>query len=855
MVAPPLGDYFHNLRINTTYTPCSAPSLDMKNLLLFTLLLLPFFAFAQLSGTVRDENGEPLPFASVYVRGSTNGTVANGEGQYKLALTRGAYEVVFQYLGYKQHIESVTIGDKPLRLEVRMESSNLELGMVTITTDDPAVRMMREVIAKRRYYNSKVPDYTTDVYIKGFVKMLDAPKKIMGKEIGNMGGVLDTNQQGVLYLSESVSKVYTQGGKKKEVMVSSKVSGESNGFSINRSTLTNFNLYDEHINIDRDILSPLADNAFNYYTFKFLGRFKDENGYDICKIKVIPKRSADPTFSGYLLVVDEQWNLAGLDLALTGDAIKQPVLDTLRIRQEFVPVEKPDTWCMFSQLTQYEFAVLGFKFTGFFNGVFSNYDIHPKFEEKFFNKEVFKIETTASERDSTYWKTIRPVPLTQEESSDYVRKDSLKIIWKSDAYRDSMDRKANKFGVMDLLTGYTWRNTKHRTSVGYPSAARWIQFNTIQGFLLNVNPEFTRYSDEDRIRYWIVEGNMNYGFAETKLRSSLRVRRRLEGTLYRTAELSGGLATEQFNPREPIGPMINGAYTLYLKRNYLRIYEKLFARAEWSQYVVPGLWLRADAEWARRNPLINHSNYSPRKKLDRDYTPNAPLTGGTEPAFASNEIFALSLLARIRIGERYSSYPKFRSYESSEWPELTLIYRKAIPGVAGSDVDFDYVQAQIRKNDLNLGLAGYSNFQVVVGAFLRDQRLEFMDLRHASGNQTIFGKPDTYERSFFLLPYYDYSTNRPFTEIHWQHHLQGWLLDKVPGLRKLNWKEVIGANFYYTDRTVSEGLLPEKLPYWEVNFGFENIGFKVFRPFRIDVAAGFFGTQYYRTGVVVGMDL
>ena len=344
----------------------------MKFLSLLALLLLPFFAFAQLSGTVRDEAGEPLPFASVYVRNSTNGTVANGEGQYRLLLTRGTYEVVFQYLGYQQHIENVTIGDKPVRLEVRMQPSNLELGEVTITTDDPAVRMMREVIAKRKYYNSKVPDYSADVYIKGLVKLLDAPKKIMGKEIGNMGGVLDTNQQGVLYLSESVSKVYTQGGKKKEVMVSSKVSGDQGGFSINRSTLTEFNLYDERINIDRDILSPLADNAFNYYTFKFLGRFKDENGYDICKIRVIPKRSVDPTFSGYLLVVDEQWNLAGLDLALTGAAIKQPVLDTLRIRQEFVPVERPDTWCAFSQLTQYQFKIMGFKFTGFFNGVFSN---------------------------------------------------------------------------------------------------------------------------------------------------------------------------------------------------------------------------------------------------------------------------------------------------------------------------------------------------------------------------------------------------------------------------------------------------------------------------------------------------
>ena len=823
--------------------------------LIFFALLLPCPIFAQLSGTVLDEAGEPLAFASVYVRNSTNGTVANGEGHYRLPLARGTYEVVFQYLGYRQHIEKIEIGDKPVRLDVKMEPSNLELGEVVITTDDPAVRMMREVIAKRRYFYSKTPDYTADVYIKGLTRLKDAPKKIMGKEIGDMGGTLDSSRQGVLYLSESVSKVYAQGNKKKEVMVSSKVSGAQNQFSLNRSTLTNFNLYEERLNIDRDILSPLADNAFNYYDFKFLGRYKDENEYNIVKIGVKPKRSADPTFVGYLLIVDDQWNLAGAELALTGAAIKQPVLDTLRIRQQFVPVEKPDTWCMFSQVTSYEFKVLGFKFEGFFNGIFSNYDIHPRFEDKFFNKEVFKIEKTAAERDSSYWAVIRPVPLTVEEGRDYVKKDSLQKIWKSDAYRDSMDRKNNKFGPMDLLTGYTWQNSKRYTSVGYPGAAQWIQFNTVQGWVLNVNPEYNRYDDEDRTRFWRVEGNLNYGFSETTLRGGLAVRRKFESVRYRTAEIGGGLTTAQFSEQNPIGVALNGLYSLYGRRNYLKIYEKAFAKAMWSQYVVPGLWFRAEAEWAQRNPLLNRTNDALNKKTKRTYTPNAPLTGSTEPFFQTNEIFSLSLLARIRIGEQYSSYPNRRSYEQSEWPECTVLYRKAIPGVAGTDANYDFVEATVSKRDIGLGLAGYSEIRLVAGGFLSDKHLEFMDLHHPTGNQTAFGKPGNYGQRFFLLPYYDYSTNQAFVEAHWQHHLQGWLLDKIPLIRKLNWKEVVGANFYYAEGVVSEGILPEKLPYWELNFGFENIGFKFFRPFRVDVATGFFGTKHYRTGVVIGIDL
>ncbi|MCB9354405.1 MAG: carboxypeptidase-like regulatory domain-containing protein [Lewinellaceae bacterium] len=829
----------------------------MKKLcLFFSFLLAPMLAFAQLSGKVLDENGDPLPFASVYVRNSTNGTAANADGEYRLSLSRGAYEVVFQYIGYKQKIEPVTIGDRPLHLDVRLEPTALEISEVVITTEDPAYRIMREVIARRKYYKNKGREYSCDVYIKGFHKLLDAPKKIMGQEVGNMGGILDTNRTGVIYLSESVSKVYAQASpsRKKEVMISSKVSGSDNGFSLNRATLTDFNLYDEHIEIDREILSPLADNAFNYYEFRLLGKYNDENGYTIYKIGLKAKRSADPAFSGNLYVVDEWWNLSGADLTLTGAAIKQPVLDTLRIQQEFVPVEKPDTWALLTQYTSFKFGLLGFKFDGFFNSVFSNYDLHPKFEEGFFSKETYRIEDDANEKDSLYWSAIRPIPLTNEESLDYVRKDSLQRIWKSDSYRDSIDGKRNKFKFGNLLFGYTWRNSKKHLTVQYPAVANWIQFNTVQGWLLNVKPEFSKYDGDGRSRFWRVEGNINYGFSEKTLRGGMRLERRFESKYYSTLELSGGLQTSQFSDRQPIGVGLNTIYSLMIKRNYMKLYEKAFAKAEFSRYLMPGLWLRGDAEWAERNPLVNTSDFAYFKK-HRTYTPNAPLSGTDEPFFESHKAFTVSLLARIRIGETYSSYPKFRSYESSPWPDLLLVYKKAIPGVGGSVTDFDYLQAQIGKNGIGWGLAGYTDINVVTGLFLRDKRVEFIDWHHPMGNQTIFGKPGDYTRSFFLLPYYDYSSNAHFVQMHVQHHLQGWLFDKIPGIRKLNLKEVFGASFYYSEDTYGEGVLGAEMPYWEVNAGLENIGFKFFRVFRVDVVAGFFGKTHYKTGIVIGIDL
>lgn len=100
----------------------------------------------------------------------------------------------------------------------------------------------------------------------------------------------------------------------------------------------------------------------------------------------------------------------------------------MRINQYFVPLGANDTWGLLTQVTSFKFAIFGFKIAGFFNSIFSNYDLNPTFEEGLFSKEIFKIEETANEQTADYWKEIRPsAELTEEEEGkDYVKKDGLR---------------------------------------------------------------------------------------------------------------------------------------------------------------------------------------------------------------------------------------------------------------------------------------------------------------------------------------------------------------------------------------------------------------------------------------------
>lgn len=831
--------------------------------LLFSLFFVAQFFAQTLVGKVLDDAGEPLPFASVFVQNSTNGTTANAEGEFRLSLEKGTHRVVFQYVGFKQKIETVEItGEKPVvRLTVRMESNALEIGEVVVlaNAEDPAYGIMREVIARRKQHKKWLPEYACDAYVKGLYKMLDAPKKLLGKDVGNMGGALDSNRTGIVYLSESVSKMYVQAApaRKKEVMISSKVSGDPNGFSLNRATLTDFSLYDEHIEVERDILSPLADNAFSYYRFRLVGRFKDQNGHEIAKIEVIPKRETDPVFGGFLYVVDGEWCLQGADLVLTGAAIHQPVLDTLRIAQEFVPMGTGTGWALLSQVTTFKFGIFGFKIGGFFNSVFSNYDLKPAFPAGLFSNEVFKIEEKAAERDSSYWEKIRPMPLTEEESRDYVKKDSLRRVVTSKAYLDSVDRVDNKYKLVNFFFGYTYSKSFERLDFSVPSAFRWVQFNTVQGGLLNIEPSLRKEGDERATHFWEVNGRLNYGFAEKRLRGDAGFRRRFNSVNFAELRLAGGLKTEQFNENQPISPLINTSYSLFGRRNYMKIYEKVFAEAQFSREIRHGIFGTASLEWADRRLLENHSDYSWSRKTDRQYTPNDPVpTEGREQLFVGGRAFFAELRLRFRFAQEYLSYPKQKVYGESKWPDLTVIYRKAVPNVAGSTADFDFLMGQFRQTGLGFGIAGHTSWTLAGGTFLRAKNLQFMDFRHFLGNQTQLGNPSNYTRGFFMLPYYDFSTDGAFAQAHAQHHFEGYFLDKIPGIRKLGWKEVLGFNVLWTDKG---SLVPTEtarpLPYWELNFGFENIGVGAFRMGRLDVVANWFGGNFERVGVVFGADL
>ncbi len=825
---------------------------------IFSIFFFLFFVktiSAQVSGIVTDEAGNALPFASVYVQGTTQGTTTNMQGEYFLELEKGNYQMVFQYIGYSQKIMDINYNGKYLKFDIALNEEAISLGEIEIkaNAEDPAYPIIRKAIKKREYYKKQVNSYACDVYIKGNVKILEAPEKLLGQDIGDMEGSLDTNRQGIVYLSESVSKLYFQQPDHfKEIMTSSKVSGDDNGFSFNSAQDMNIDLYENFIHYGRNVISPIAEGAMGYYKYRLEGVLVDEEGHLINKIKIIPKRSEDPVYQGFIYIVSDLWNIQSADIALSGKRVHMPLFDTLNIKQTYVPVKGPDVWRIFSRTFSIKGGAFGFKFGGDFTGIYTNYDLRPNLGDNFFGNEIMKVEEGANDKDSIFWEETRPVPLTEEESVDYHKKDSIKIVRESKSFLDSLDKENNKLKIGALLFGYTYSNSWKKRSITVQSPINTFQFNAVQGGNINIGVDYKKSFDKLNNKRLTVGGKINYGFAEEKFRAAARAQYNYNPKTFSRLRLMGGHEIAQYYEAEPISLLLNTSYSLFGKKHLARLYDKKYIRADHGSEISNGILLFALFQYADRSPLANHSDYSFFKK-DREYAPNIPINDHIkEGELGDSKALVAGLSIRLRPGQKYFNYPDRKYIINSKFPDLWIHYRKGISiqpntdNTITSDVNFDRISTVLQKRNITLGLVGQMSFRLEGGLFFNNKKLFFQDYKHFLGNEIEVGNTELYLMSFKRMPYYEYSTSDSWLEGHWEHKFQGFITDKLPLIKKLDWGMVAGVNFLYT---------PEKKDYLELSLGFDQIGFGILKLFRFDVAASFVKGKYDGFGYLIGMTL
>ncbi len=756
----------------------------------------------RLTGSVRNPDGEAIPFATVYLQGTNIGTAANSEGEFLLRVPSGSHHLLVRAVGYQQTTQSLDM-DEDQHVNTVLSPASFRLEEVVVgNAEDPAYRVIRHAIQQRRKHLEEASPYTANVYIKGVQRLLQAPSSFLGIDIDNIGREigLDSNRTGIVYLSESESTITVNPPDGfREEMRSSKISGNNRAFSFNRASDLQLNFYENNQTIvdglsPRPFVSPIADNALAYYRYRHLG-LMDAGGLSIHKIEVIPRRKGEPVYTGDLYIIEGSWRIYGIDLMLTKEASLN-LLDTLAIKQDFVPISESQ-WQPAQVYFEFVGGVLGFRIGGYFAAVFSDYTLREPPGRRSF-REVLRIEEDVNEKDSTYWRTHRPLALTREEALDYRQKDSIRLRRESQAYLDSMDRVYNRFKPASfLLTGHRHRNRSQRTTVSFDGLANSLLYNTVEGLALDYTVRYSKQVDTIRNRSFTVLGNARYGFANNRANGYAGVSVPIH---WGTLSVFGGSQMADLNSRGSLPVMFNTINTWLFGRNYQKLYEQAFGRLEWHTTLPYNIRLSAGAHWENRRWLPNSTDYVLFDQYQHRITSNNPFTPDTDaPPFGEHQALRISMTLAYDFGTRYETYPHRRVYLPSKYPTLRLHYTKGIPNVLGSDVDYDLIRAELSKENIRLGVYGNFSFLLSGGSFLNEKRLFFPDLRHFNGTRTRI--TDQQLSSFLLLDYYIHSTAGRFAEAHVEYNMATMLTSKIPLLRRLRLQEILGGHYLHTPAT------------------------------------------------------
>ncbi|SHI65849.1 SusC/RagA family TonB-linked outer membrane protein [Flavobacterium haoranii] len=153
----------------------------LQKKLLLLLLILPISMFAQntLNGVVLDSGSQqPLPGVNIVIKGTSNGTTTDFDGNFSLEKVKQNDVIVFSYLGYKENTVTYT-GQKNISVSLTEDSQQLQdvvvIGYGTVKKEDAT---------------GSVNTITDKTFVKGPVVAADQmiQGKVAGVQITNGGG-------------------------------------------------------------------------------------------------------------------------------------------------------------------------------------------------------------------------------------------------------------------------------------------------------------------------------------------------------------------------------------------------------------------------------------------------------------------------------------------------------------------------------------------------------------------------------------------------------------------------------------------------------------------------------------------
>ena len=280
-----------------------------------------------IKGLVTDSiTGEGLPYASLILKGTTIGTTTDGDGNFSFSTPATDKTLMVSYLGYDTKETKINTG-KTNNLKIQLVPNGITLNEVIVKPqkekyskrENPAVQFVKQMIALRKSNDPRNHDYFKyDQYEKMVIAMNDyQPKPKKNGKSGKFDFLtefIDTLDIGTTILpvseKEKVETIYYRKDPKSEkrVVKGSKSSGVDEIFS--RDGVQQFlNEVFREVDIFRNdiplflqrFVSPLSAIGPNYYKYYLLDTL-NVNGQECVDLGFVPFNSETFGFTGHLYV-------------------------------------------------------------------------------------------------------------------------------------------------------------------------------------------------------------------------------------------------------------------------------------------------------------------------------------------------------------------------------------------------------------------------------------------------------------------------------------------------------------------------------------------------------------------------
>ena len=538
-----------------------------------------------------------------------------------------------------------------------------------------------------------------------------------------------------------------------------------------------FNFYKSLVKMENlhrtPIVSPLHPSGILSYKYKLRDVIIDDQDTTY-KIEISPRSVGTSTLKGYLWVLKSEWVLTRLDLSLHKGNLKK--YDNFHITQEF---EKIDSfWVVSQQSFEYDTKYGKETVKGITRVAYSDWNFNREYPDKFFSNEVGITTEEAYERDSTYWDDIRPIPLTEEEQRKKFVQDSLTAIYTSEKYLDSVDAVFNKITFLKVLYfGFEHRD-RHKKTQWYLSSLVDL-YEPIGMGGMRIGPGFDLFKKWENEQWIDYSGDITIGFNNADLRGSGRVYHR-------------------YNPKK------FGTWSAWFSRDaeFINQYDAFlnqWNRENWYMNNQGGIWhsielfngffISAGLRLEHRSAF--DTTYKFNTWFDDELDQNKPTY--FDPYFAFRHNIGISYTP----GQKYMSEPHRKVILGSVWPTFSLYWEKGWNGPFGSSVDFDYVSLTIDQ-EFQIGTMGKSKYRFKTGAFVNQDSVYYIDKKFFRQSDVgYFGWLFSPPLSSFQNIDSSYETQDLYIELHYIHHFNGSIMNKIPFMKKTGIQAVAGGGFLF----------------------------------------------------------